>query len=308
VKRSALALVLALALSVLVACGGGDDARPTPSSSADRAQAAQAFAKAYTRFRNDFAAATVHADEDGLPNATKSVRAVRAAYFDLDTAARKITMPAEVRNDVNAMLGAIGELIAALDKQATAGTTEEFEAANPASSSALKEADDAIQVVVDALGAGTDDPGAVMNGSTKQRKLDTDYLSGGTVSDAGAWVADLLVVGADNVNHETPAEDMGVVVAWRAAFPEVLTESRVVGYERKAPVNGISGFAVLTKNAKDEASRSNPYYLAFAVEDASGACAGGVLSGYPDPDRGRVVKLRSGRPCSGQAVAAAAGY
>ena len=301
-------LVLALVLAGLGGCGGDDDSRPKPTSSADLAQAAKAFAKAYATFRADFAAATAHADEDGLPNATKSVRAVRAAYFDLDVATRKIDMPADITDDVNAMLGAIGELISALDRQAATTTTEDFEAANPASSAALRKADDAIQAVVDALGSGTDDPGTVMNGTTTQRKVDADYVSRDAVSDAKAWVTDLLAVGADHVDHETPAEDMGVVLAWRAAFPDVLTESRVVGYERQAPENGISGFAVLTENPEDEASRSNPYYLAFAVKDDSGACAGGVLSGYPDPDRGRAVDLKSGSPCSGEAVAAAAGY
>jgi hypothetical protein len=101
---------------------------------------------------------------------------------------------------------------------------------------------------------------------------------------------------------------MGVVVAWRAAFPQVLGESGVVGYERQAPENGVSGFAVLPRNDQKEASSKNPYYLAFAARDAAGDCAGGVLSGYPDPTDTRVVELKPSSRCSGAAVAAAAGY
>jgi hypothetical protein len=306
-RRSTIALVLALLLAVLAACGG-DEPAPKPTSDADRTRAATAFAKAYTTFRADFAAATALGEDGGLQNATKSVRAVRAAYFDLDAATREIDMPSDATAEVNAMLGAIGELIAALDKQGAATTSEDFEAANPAASTALKQADDAIQAVVDALGAGTDDPGAGTSGATKQRRLAVDYVSGGSVADADAWVADLLEVGARNVDHETPAEDMGIVVAWRAAFPAVLGESGVVGYERQAPKNGVSGFAVLPQDDKKEASSSNPYVLAFAARDDAGDCAGGVLSGYPDPTDKRVVRLPSGSRCSGAAVAAAAGH
>jgi len=302
-------LVLALVVAVLAACGGGDEPRPKPTQNAERAQAADAFAKAYATFRADFAAGTALGEDDGLENATSSVRAIRAAYFDLDTATRKIAMPDDVAPDVNAMLGAIGDLIATLDKQAAVTTTEDFEAAKPASSAALQQADDAIQVVVEALDAGTDaDSDAGTSGTTKQRRLDVDYAPGGSVEDAEAWVDDLLQVGAAHANHETPSEDMGVVVAWRAAFPVVLGDSGVVGYERQASENGISGFAVLPEDETKEASRANPYYLAFAVRDAAGRCAGGVLSGYPDPTDQRTVRVKPGTRCSGAAVAKKAGY
>ncbi len=311
-RRLARALVPALVVAVLAACGGGDEPRPRPTQSAERAQAADAFAKAYATFREDFAAGTALGEDDGLENATRSVRAIRAAYFDLDTATRKIEMPEDVDPHVNAMLGAIGDLIATLDQQAAVTTSEDFEAAKPASSTALQQADDAIQVVVDALGVGVgadeDESDAGSSGTTKQRKLDVDYASDGSVDDADAWVADLLDVGAANANQETPSEDMGVVVAWRAAFPEVLGDSGVVGGEREASENGISGFAVLPEDEMKEASQANPYFLAFAVRDASGRCAGGVLSGYPDPIDGRTIRIRPGTRCSGAAVAEKAGY
>ena len=308
-RRIGRPLVLALVVAVLAACGGGDEPRPKPTQNAERAQAADAFAKAYATFRADFAAGTALGEDDGLENATGSVRAIRAAYFDLDTATRKIAMPDDVVPDVNAMLGAIGDLIATLDKQAAVTTTEDFEAAKPASSAALQQADDAIQVVVDALDAGTDaDSDAGTSGTTKQRRLDVDYAPAGSVVDAEAWVDDLLQVGAANANHETPSEDMGVVVAWRAAFPVVLGDSGVVGYEREASENGISGFAVLPEDETKEASGTNPYYLAFAVRDAAGRCAGGVLSGYPDPTDQRTVRMKPGTRCSGAAVAKKAGY
>lgn len=312
-RRLRRALVSALAAAVLAACGSGDEPRPKPTQSPDRAQAADAFARAYATFREDFAAGTALGEDDGLKNATRSVRATRAAYFDLDTATRKIEMPEDVAPDVNAMLGAIGDLIATLDQQAAVTTSEEFESAKPASSAALQQADDAIQVVVDALGigAGADadaDSDAGSSGTTKQRKLGVGYAPDGSVDDADAWVADLLEVGSANASQETPSEDMGVVVAWRAAFPEVLGDAGVVGGERQATENGISGFAVLPKDETKEASRTNPYYLAFAVRDSSGHCAGGVLSGYPDPTDERTIRISPGTRCSGAAVAQKAGY
>jgi hypothetical protein len=164
-------------------------------------------------------------------------------------------------------------------------------------------------VVVDELGVGTgEESGAGRTGATKQRKVDVDYLEGGTVRDAEAWVVDLLRVGARNADHETPSEDMGVVVAWRAAFPEVLGSSGVVGYERQAPENGISGFAVLPEDDTKEAGPDNPYVLAFAARDAAGRCAGGVLSGHPDPTDRRTVRVKPGSRCTGAAVAKAAGF
>jgi len=306
-RRTGLALVLALILA-LAGCGG-DDPVARPTADADRKAAADAFAKAYATFRADFAAGTALGKDDRLQNAKRAVRAVRAAYFDLDTATRRIEMPADVDSDVNAMLAAIGELIAALDKQAAATTTEDFEAAKAASSTALQQADDAIRVVVDALGIATgEEAGAGTSGATKQRRIDADYVDGRAVRDAEAWVTDLLRVGARNADHETPAEDMGVVVAWRAAFPEALGEAGVVGNERQALKNGISGFAVLPEDAMKEAGRDNPYYLAFAARDDSGRCAGGVLSGFPDPTEERSVRVKPGTQCSGEAVAEAAGY
>lgn len=306
-RHVAFALILALVLS-LAGCSG-DAPAPRPSPDPDMPKAAAAFAKAYTTFRSDFAAGTALGEDDGLQNATSSVRAVRAAYFDLDAATRRIEMPVDVATDVNAMLAAIGELIAALDKQGAATTSEDFEAANPASSAALQQADDAIRVVVEALGVGTgEEPGAGTSGATKQRRIDVGYIDGSTVGDAQAWVDDLLRVGAGNVDHQTPAEDMGAVVAWRAAFPEVLGESGVVGYERQAPENGVSGFAVLPEDDKREAGPDNPYYLAFAVRDDAGRCAGGVLSGFPDPTEKRTVRVKPGERCSGATVAEEAGY
>jgi hypothetical protein len=307
-RRAAVALVLAMALALVSACSGGEP-DPRPTSDAGKAQAAAAFAKAYATFRADFATATALGEEGGIQKATASVRAVRAAYFELDAATREIDMPPSVTDDVNVMLGAIGELIAALDQQGATTTSEDFEAANPASSAALKHADEAIQVVVDDLGVGTDeDSGAGTSGSTRQRRIPVDYISGGRVADVHAWMVDLLKVGAANANHETPSEDMGVVVAWRAAFPEVLGEAGVVGSDRKAQKNGVSGFAVLPKDTAKEASRTNPYYVAFAARDTAGDCAGGVLSGFPDPTKQRVVRLKPGTRCSGAAVAKAAGY
>jgi hypothetical protein len=301
-KRSALVLLVALVVAVLPACGSERPPAPKPSPTVDAAAAKAAFAEAYADFRVDFDAAAALREKEGLGNAKRGVRAVRAAYADLADATRTIEMPAEVAEDVEVMLTAIAELVSVLDDQAAARTTEEFRAANPASNDALQQADDAVQVVVDAL--GVDEPRA----SESPQRRDTTYIDGGAVTDAEAWVRDLLDVGARHADHRTPAEDMGVVVAWRAAFPEILGESNVVEYERQAPKSGVSGFAVIPTDGRNPASRSNPYYLAFAARDASGACAGGVLSGYPDPTEKRQVEIAPGSRCTGAAVAKAAGY
>jgi hypothetical protein len=301
-RRSALVLLLALVVSALPACGNGQPPASKPSPTVDVEAAKAAFAEAYADFRADFDAANAVREKDGFGNAKRGVRAVRAAYADLADATRRIEMPAEVAEDVELMLTAIAELVGTLDDQAGARTPEEFQDADPASSDAFQQADDAIQVVVDAL--GVDEPRA----SESPQRVDTPYIDGGSVTDAEAWVRDLLEVGARHADHRTPAEDMGVVVAWRAAFPDVLGESNVVDYERQAPKSGVSGFAVLPKDGRNPASRSNPYYLAFAVRDASGACAGGVLSGYPDPTQKRQVEVASEARCTGAAVARAAGY
>jgi hypothetical protein len=295
------ALVLAVTLVAVAACS---DTKPTPrpTPTVDEAAATAAFAEAYATFQADFDAATALGEEDGLVSDTGAVRAVSVAYADLADATRDIEMPADVVGDVGTMLDAIADLVVALEAQGSARTREEFQDARPASSDALQRADDAIQVVVDAL--GIDEP----RGGEPKPPRDTSYLDGSTVTDADAWVRDLLDIGARSADHRTPAEDMGVVSAWRAAFPEILADSNIVENERVAPENGISGFAVLPKDGQNAASRSNPYYLAFAARDASGGCAGGVLSGYPEPTRKRAVELASGRRCSGAAVATAAGY
>ncbi len=296
-------LLLALVLATAAACSSGQPApRPSPSFGADTGAAA--FAEAYADFRADFDAAAALGEQDGLDNDTTAVRAVRAAYADLAEATRAIDLPVEVTADVEAMLTAIDELVTVLGHQASASTSAQFRRRQPGSSDALQQADDAIQVVVDALGI-ENDPGGT---ATPGQPTDPTYLSDGAVTDADAWVRDLLEIGARNADHRTPSEDMGVVSAWRAAFPEILGESNVVDHERLAPRSGISGFAVLPTDGQNPASRSNPYYLAFAVRDASGACSGGVLSGYPEPTARRHVELAPQRRCSGAAVAASAGY
>ncbi len=304
-KQSAVGLVVSVLMLVLGACGAGQPA-PAPTSTADRSEAAAAFEQAHAAFKDEYAAAVAIARKKGLSKATESVRAVRAAYFGLDAATREIDMPPEVLGDVNAMLSAIGDLIAALDLQGAASTAEAFRAADARAGETQGQADDAIEMVLRALGSEQAHQGPATNGSTTQRRLSPSYVSGDTIADASAWVDDLLAVGAVHANHLTPAEDMGVVIAWRAAFPVVLTDERVVGDDTRAPKNGISGFSVLPKDDAKSPGRTNPYVLAFAVRDDSGACAAGVLMGYPDPSETQVVPLERGAPCTGRSAAAAA--
>ena len=296
---------MSVLILLLGACGAGQPA-PTPTSTADRVEAAAAFEQAHAAFKDEYAAGVAIAREKGLSRATESVRAVRAAYFGLDAATREIDMPTEVLGDVNAMLSAIGDLIAALDLQGAAATAEAFEAADARAGETQGQADDAIEMVLRALGSEQAHRSPATNGSTTQRRLSPSYVSGATISDASAWVDDLLAVGAANANHLTPAEDMGVVIAWRAAFPEVLTDQRVVGDDTRAPKSGISGFSVLPRDDVKTPGRTNPYVLAFAVRDDSGACAGGVLMGYPDPSEPQAVPLNPGTPCTGRSAAEAA--
>lgn len=144
---------------------------------------------------------------------------------------------------------------------------------------------------------------------TRQGVLDRSYVANGFVSSASTWRDDLLSVGAGNADPANKAsESLGIVEAWTGAFPFLNGSGRLVGSSVEAPNSGISGFTVVTKNAKDTASADNPLHLAFAVKDTAGKCAAGALTGFPAPTTATKLSLSPGSPCTAAAAAKAGGF
>ena len=140
---------------------------------------------------------------------------------------------------------------------------------------------------------------------TSQQALTRPYIQGSTVTDVSAWVDDLLTVAVDNADpSNTKSDSMGIVDAWVAAFP--FLKSNVKGYRVEATANGISGFTIFPVNDKDVPSPSNPVFLAFAAKDASGKCAGGVVSGHPAPTTPKKLPITG--PCTGTEARKASGF
>ncbi|KAA1421051.1 hypothetical protein F0U44_01615 [Nocardioides humilatus] len=318
----AIAAVSAALLVLTAGCGGGSDSdksddKPTVSdtpSEADLATAAAAFSAAHTTFQADFEAGTALSAGDAatLEDRTAAVRAVRTAYYDFDAAIREIAMPADLTADVNALLTAIGTAIAKFDILGAVTTDEAFTEANVPATDAYVAADAALQTVLVDLGLAeetptpTPTPTAPESPTSTQTPVDAPYIDGTSVTDAAAWRDDLLSIGAANVDPDVFASSgsYGIVESWVAAFPDLLPVNGIEGDQIEAPASGVSGFTIYTVDDKDLPSATNPLYLAFAVKDASGACAGGILIGYPSPSTGRPVDVPAGEDCTSATVAA----
>lgn len=84
----------------------------------------------------------------------------------------------------------------------------------------------------------------------------------------------------------------GVPGAWLAKFPQLRTTRGA------ANPNAVSLRTTFVHNAALEPSADNPYVIVFAVEDASGRCAAGGISGYPAPTIFIPVALADTTECS----------
>jgi len=313
-----LLLVCLLGAVLVLAMWIADDAAPADDPST-AVSAAAAFERAYDTLEDDFKAGAALAAEDdaSLAERTASIRAVRLAFSDFDTTVAPIEMPTGAEEDVTAMHSAIEDLLVKFDLQGATTTVAAYQEANPAAAVAYQTARDAIKKVRTTLetlsepapsGSASESADLPTPGSL-QKPVDPTYATPTRIADAVAWRDDLLAIGAANADTRyTGTVSFGIREGWVAAFPGILTDAAVVPAAAEAPRSGISGFAVLVPDPAVKPSRENVQYLAFAVRDNNGLCAGGVISGYPALTTTTPVNVARGQVCTGLAVAAAAGF
>jgi hypothetical protein len=75
----------------------------------------------------------------------------------------------------------------------------------------------------------------------------------------------------------------------------------VRGSARDADPEGISIFANPVDD-KDVVGTDNPWVVAFAVADTTGACIGGIVFGFPAPDTTLEAVIPEGAPCQAGVV------
>ncbi len=310
-------LVLGGVLSLALVGASVLTEEPEPDPRAGAGEAAAAFESAYEALAADFDAAVALAPdtESTLAELTASVRAVRLAYSDFGATVARIEMPTGAAVDVAAMRAAIENMLVAFDLQGATTTVPAYQEANPAAAAAYQAARAAIQAVRRTLAelslppAGSAGSVPLPTPGTGQQQLAPEYLVQGRVTDAVAWRDDLLRVGIANADPRyVDDESLGIRAGWVAAFPALLTDAGLVRAEAEAPRGGLSGVVVRLPDPSREAARDNAPYLAFAVRDDDGTCAGGVISGYPALTTSTPVDVARGQVCTGLAVAAAAGF
>lgn len=290
-----------------------DAAGPDPAAGASAA--ADAFEAAYATLTEDFdaAAALAPGKTATLTELTASVRAVRLAYSEFDAAVGAITVPPAAAEAVAAMHAAIEDLVVKFDLQGATTTVPAYQEANPAAAAAFTTARAAIakvRTVLENLSAPPADGAVALPApGSRQGPLDPAYVVDARVTDAIEWRDDLLRIGVTNADTRyVDNESFGIRAGWVAAFPDLLTDSALARAEAEAPRNGVSGVVVRLPDPSREAARDNVPYLAFAVRDDDGTCAGGVISGFPALTTSTPVDVARGQVCTGLAVAAAAGF
>lgn len=120
------------------------------------------------------------------------------------------------------------------------------------------------------------------------------------VTDAAAFRDQLLTLAMGNLDAQASASFNGFFPAWSVAIPGL----HGVGYAVPAGTGTVSVYLNLL-HPKDPGAPANPTVIAFAVTDATGRCAGGVVYGFPKTDRS--AKVENPAPCTAQAVVSAFG-
>jgi len=310
-------LACVLGLALVVAAYVAEEPEPDPAAGASAA--ATAFEAAYETLTADFDAGVALAPGKTatLVELTASIRAIRLAYTDFGNTVAGIVMPPGAAEGVTAMYASIEDLVVKFDLQGATTTVPAYQEANPAAKAALQAARAAIEEVRETLetlsrppaAPGTEEPVALPTPGSLQPPLTPAYVVGTRVTDAVAWRDDLLRIGITNADTRyVDNESFGIRAGWVAAFPEVLTDASLARAEGEAPRSGVSGVVVRLPDPSLEAARDNAPYLAFAVRDDDGTCAGGVISGYPALTTSTPVDVARGQVCTGLAVAAAAGF
>ena len=311
---------------------------PSPAAAPPAAEVLTAFQAADAAYSSAFATAGQAIQKarqaKDLPGAQAGGRAVRDALFAFDAALRKIEFAPEQEQLNAVLLAAIGQSITALDVQNTTANLAAYMKGDTETGAGVTAVIRALVKLRQSLRLPPQGPepsalpgsggpsGAAASSSpapakfvSKQPPLSRAYVMNDTITDARAWRDDLLSVGARNadakVTHEaTRSFSFGVVEAWVGAFP-LLLGTGIVGSAVEPPPSGISGFTVLAINSKNPPSATNPPALPFAVIDAAGTCAAGVLYGINVPNTGKPLTLPAGAPCTGnsaQEAAIAAGF
>ena len=295
-------VALAAVCVAMVGCGGGGGGStsagtPTPDMNAVRQQYLAAAAignSAGATFSN-----ALQQDQGDLPSLQSATRDFRTAVYNADKALRAIDFPDSARTDVNALLQADSDEIAALDKAASAPDMSSFntdldtaQQADTAGSAAAK------KVRADlGLPPASSSPEATAT-PTPSALQDLCGFSGGAVKiidashDRDALLAD-APVGSAIVNGY-PSQWASTAYSFAGA---------AVSADASGTVSGC-GF-VIDKAHNDEG------YLSFAVQDSNGNCAGGdlVAAGSGDTVTSATpVTVPAGQPCTGNSVAAAAGH
>lgn len=113
------------------------------------------------------------------------------------------------------------------------------------------------------------------------------------ITDAAAFRDSLLSIAREENDPGDPADAWGIPDAWLAAVPGL----ELVGFQIEATPTTVSGFSLT--GDKDGTVEGLP----FAVMDASGRCAGGVVMGAGgEPVAFRTVDLTSAPSCDAAAV------
>jgi len=145
--------------------------------------------------------------------------------------------------------------------------------------------------------SGTIDNGSGSgSGTTSGSGTEVEELQ--EITDAAAFRDSLLAIAESEHDPDDPASAWGIPDAWMAAVPGL----DLVGFQVEASPTKVSGFAVTGDKAGTREG------LPFAVLDASGRCAGGViLASGGVPAEYRPVDLDGATACRAAAVIEAVG-
>ena len=229
-----------------------------------------------------------------LAAAKAAERTGRDALYAYDAQLRKVALPDAVIPARNDVLSAIGAAIQSLDDLGAAPDATAFAAARqqvPAKVQAFYAAQDALDAKI-----GLPTTRQLQAAGSASSTTSTSAAAARTpVADATALRDRLLAAATGSAVSKD-----GSVAAWQAFTSQVGFQ----GSGLAATPTAVSGFSFVTSKAK------GVDYLAFAVADAAGRCAAGVLEAA-----GAGSSVTSAKPatapsgaCRADAVAEAAGY
>jgi hypothetical protein len=307
--RSLLARGLTIVvLGVAIGCGGGGNkasssSSSSPSSSSSEANSTAEAAK-YEKALADLgdvvarnSDAVEHVATLGeVQSGQSKLREIRDAWFEFDKTVRGLTLPRNVTTQVNNVLTMDSTVIADLDdfnddlllpdkyNELTATLNDDV--------SAFRDQADALAEALGVEGTSGDS-----SSSSEYSDSSSSRSAGVTITDATATRDAMLEQaqrpGAADASQEPP------VRSWVEDLSLDFQGSAV-----EADATTVSGFVVVASKSKQVG------YLAFAVADTSGHCAGGALE-FSDDGKSvtRSIAIKDAPAvCTGDAVAEVLGY